>query len=88
MWGCAPHWYALPTFLRNAIWKHYRSGQEVTKTPSPQYIAVAKCVQLWIEAKTTARIADGSEHGRLLNAAEIQVMNDRMRDEMLSLRVL
>ena len=48
LWGCRAHWYALPQRLRNRIWATYRPGQEVTKTPSPEYIAVAHEVQEWI----------------------------------------
>lgn len=48
MWGCGGHWFALPKRLRNRVWETYRPGQEVTKTPSAEYIAVAKEVQQWI----------------------------------------
>lgn len=50
MWGCRPHWFKLPKFLRDAVWRHYRPGQEITKTPSGRYVAVARIVQLWCEA--------------------------------------
>jgi hypothetical protein len=36
--------------LRNKIWRAYRIGQEDSKTPSREYIAVAKEVQEWIAA--------------------------------------
>lgn len=52
MWGCRAHWYALPKALRDKVWKAYRPGQEVDKSPSPDYIAVAREVQDWIEAQT------------------------------------
>jgi hypothetical protein len=45
LWGCRAHWYALPKALRDKVWATYRPGQEVTKTPSLAYIAVAKEVQ-------------------------------------------
>lgn len=47
---CRSHWYALPIRLRNKVWAAYREGQEITKTPSPEYIQVAKEVQAWIQA--------------------------------------
>jgi hypothetical protein len=50
LWGCSKHWFKLPTSLRNKIWATYQPGQEVTKTPSPEYIAVANEVQEWISA--------------------------------------
>jgi hypothetical protein len=37
MWGCK-------------VWRTYRPGQEVSKTPSAEYIAVAREVQAWIAA--------------------------------------
>lgn len=51
MWGCRKHWFMLPSNLRSAIWKHYRPGQEVTMTPSREYLAVARQVQDWIKTQ-------------------------------------
>ena len=48
MWGCKQHWFTLPKFLRDQIWKAYRPGQEIDKRPSDVYLVVAKLVQLWI----------------------------------------
>jgi hypothetical protein len=47
-WGCLGHWRKLPLRLRNLIWKHYRAGQETTKTPSLEYVDAARKVQDWI----------------------------------------
>lgn len=47
-WGCRQHWYKLPQRLRNKIWRAFRPGQEVSKTPSAEYLAVAREVQQWI----------------------------------------
>ena len=47
-WGCKKHWYMLPLALRNKIWRAYRPGQEQTKTPSAQYVDVAREVRDWI----------------------------------------
>jgi hypothetical protein len=55
MWGCKPHWYQLPPMLRVKIWRTYRPGQEVTKTPSPAYIAAAQEVQRWLRSQETER---------------------------------
>lgn len=49
-WGCYRHWKMLPKSLRDRIWATYRPGQEITKTPSRDYVAVAREVQRWIEA--------------------------------------
>lgn len=48
MWGCTPHWFALPKALRDRIWAAYRRGQEDTKTPSREYVVAAQAVQAWI----------------------------------------
>lgn len=48
MWGCKKHWFQLPGRLRAAIWDTYEPGQEVTMTPSEDYLAVAREVQDWI----------------------------------------
>lgn len=48
MWGCMTHWFALPLHLRNRIWAAYQPGQEISKTPSAEYIAAANDVQAWI----------------------------------------
>lgn len=50
MWGCRTHWYRLPMTLRNRIWRTYRIDQEDTRTPSREYVAVAREVQEWINA--------------------------------------
>jgi hypothetical protein len=47
-WGCREHWYKLPLALRNKIWASYRPGQEISKTPSRNYIEVAREVEAWI----------------------------------------
>lgn len=49
VWGCAPHWYSLPLDLRRKVWRAFRPGQEITKTPGRDYAAVAREVQRWIE---------------------------------------
>lgn len=48
MWGCRQHWYKLPMRLRNKIWAAYRPGQELSQTPSRQYVAIAREVRNWI----------------------------------------
>jgi hypothetical protein len=48
MWGCKPHWFALPKALRDRVWETYEIGQEASMTPSDEYLAVAHEVQGWI----------------------------------------
>lgn len=50
LWGCKIHWYMLPRDLRSKIWATYQPGQEVTQTPSAEYLRVALAVQHWIKA--------------------------------------
>lgn len=49
MWGCKNHWFRLPKIIRDRIWATYKSGQEITKTPSASYLVVARGAQKWIE---------------------------------------
>lgn len=51
MWGCSTHWFRLPTHLRNRIWATYEPGQEVSMTPSADYLSAAQDVQAWIAAQ-------------------------------------
>ena len=48
MWGCQRHWYMLPKALRSKILAAYVPGQEITETPSAEYVEVAREVQRWI----------------------------------------
>lgn len=41
IFACKQHWYMVPKPLRDAIWRTYRRGQEVTKNPSKAYVAAA-----------------------------------------------
>jgi hypothetical protein len=55
MWGCYPHWMRLPKSLRDRIWATFRPGQEVSQTPSREYVEVAREVQAWIKAQEVER---------------------------------
>lgn len=59
MWGCYPHWMKLPKNLRDKIWQCYRPGQEVSMTPSEEYLEVAGEVQKWI--RDNYEVCDGEE---------------------------
>lgn len=48
MWGCRAHWYLLPLSLRTRIWRAFKPGQEISKTPSTSYVEVAREVRAWI----------------------------------------
>jgi len=61
MWGCRKHWFTLPKALRDEIWRTYRPGQEITKTPSEAYLHAAHAVQAWIAERTAAQGKDGAQ---------------------------
>lgn len=50
MWGCKKHWFRLPKKIRDRIWAAYEPGQEVTMTPSPDYLEAANAAEEWIYA--------------------------------------
>ena len=50
-------WFALPIMLRDAIWRHYRAGQEDDKRPTTEYLdALDACIKYWRENGTQCRI--------------------------------
>lgn len=51
LWGCLRHWRMLPKSIQLKIWAAYKPGQEITKTPSAEYIKVAKEAQDWIKER-------------------------------------
>jgi hypothetical protein len=48
MWGCKKHWFMLPKEIRDEIWRCFQPGQEISKTPSHEYIAIAERTEQWI----------------------------------------
>lgn len=48
MWGCFAHWTRLPHSLQAKIWATFKPGQEISKTPSREYLDAAHEVQAWI----------------------------------------
>lgn len=76
LWGCRAHWFALPRRLRAAIWRTYRPGQELTKDPSPAYLAAAKEAEDYARGvnaveRVARTLQDGREprRGYLVNEA-------------------
>ena len=49
LWGCKDHWFKLPKSLRDRIWATYKPGQEVTMTPSAEYLKAADDAEKWIK---------------------------------------
>lgn len=50
---CRPHWFRLPKRLRDDIWMTYEIGQEVSMTPSDEYLDAAHAVAAWIDELIT-----------------------------------
>jgi len=48
---CYKHWSMVPADLRRLIWRHYRVSQEVDKSPSAEYLAVAKKAQVAVQQR-------------------------------------
>lgn len=61
MWGCREHWFRLPKYLRDRIWRAYRPGQEKTMTPSGEYVEAARAVQEWIAKFGDRRLTPSPE---------------------------
>ena len=39
---CHRHWELVPLNLKNRIYQHYRTGQEIDKNPTDEYLQVAE----------------------------------------------
>lgn len=68
LWGCKTHWYALPVAIRRRILAAYVPGQEITKTPSAEYMAAAREAQEWILARTPYQAPPGGNARRILRS--------------------
>lgn len=56
MFMCRPHWFRLPKPMRDAVWKHYRPGQEERKVPvSKEYLRVTAEAEAFIAALEAPR---------------------------------
>lgn len=64
MWGCIPHWYTVPATLRAKVWRTFIPGQEITLTPSEEYLDVMREVQAWISEHLAKRGAPAPRRPR------------------------
>lgn len=48
---CKRHWYMVPYDLRQEVWEEYVPGQEISKTPTPEYLDVAQKAVLEVARK-------------------------------------
>jgi hypothetical protein len=51
MFMCSRHWTLVPADLRRIIWRRYRNGQEIDKSPSIEYLEVTKKAQDAVQQK-------------------------------------
>lgn len=52
---CGRHWGMLPTEMKNDINRLFRPGQEVSKTPSKQYMLAALAAVKWLRKNEVKR---------------------------------
>lgn len=63
---CRAHWRMVPKRLKDAVWQHYRRGQEVDKRPTVSYLDAAGAAIKAVaakEARARARAAQGELFG-------------------------
>lgn len=51
MFSCLAHWRSLPKKAQEAIWRHYRVGQETRKDPSAAYLAAQRYAVAYLARK-------------------------------------
>lgn len=49
MFMCRSHWYKLTQNMRSDIWANYIPGQEITKSPTDEYLQVARTAIKYLE---------------------------------------
>lgn len=48
--ACRGHWFTWPEHIRREIWRTYQTGQEVSKSPSTEYLKAATAAHEWAAA--------------------------------------
>lgn len=48
LYMCQEHWFQVPIELRENLLNSYRSGQEITKRPSREYLDAAMAIRLHV----------------------------------------
>ncbi len=59
---CKPHWFTLPSNIREAVWHHYRPGQEKDKRPTLEYLGAARRATTWLEAFRQKKLREWQQH--------------------------
>lgn len=53
---CKRHWGMVPKTLQKQVWATYRAGQEVTKDPSPEYLAAAQAAIAAVQKAESSKL--------------------------------
>lgn len=65
---CAKHWFSLRKPLRDAVWREYQNGQEISKTPTARYMAVQQLAVAEVAFRPNDETAAATAAPYLLNA--------------------
>lgn len=65
---CAKHWFSLRKPLRDAVWREYQNGQEISKTPTARYMAVQQLAVAECAFRPNDETAAATAAPYLLNA--------------------
>lgn len=63
--ACRGHWFTWPEHIRRAIWAAYQTGQEVSKTPSRDYLKAATAAHEWAVNYERTKTAKNPQQGKL-----------------------
>lgn len=55
MFMCLKHWRMIPKELQALVWKHYRTGQEIDKNPTSQYLEVTDQIEWFVRGREYER---------------------------------
>ena len=58
---CRRHWFMVPKVLRDEVWATYRTGQEITKDPSEEYLDAMLAAVNAVDAKELEALANAEE---------------------------
>jgi hypothetical protein len=61
MFMCKKHWFSLPKHMRDAIWLHYRPGQEKDKSITKAYSEAAQKAVRYVARQENASEKDVAE---------------------------
>jgi len=54
MFMCRAHWAMVPKAMQRELWAVYVEGQEISKTPTSEYLAVAIKIRNYVKEQEAA----------------------------------